>query len=199
MGHPVSASWIAPVASILFATQTMGVSAMDRIPISLDVRDADYRTAVEELLFAINTLHDAGLDLDEIPDDLMAIYYADFILLELIEAGVGHFRKFQMPLHRLTERDVLSALERIGAVKHRQFFADNILGTRGGIFGFGNTASKADRMLTELGQSENIEELISALLKSTDQIEWVEDAEVNSRLAELTMGQIIRTNEDKED
>lgn len=172
---------------------------MDKFPMSLDVRDADYRTAVEELIFSVNTLEASGLEFDDIPADVLSVYYADFVLLELVEAGVGEFRDNQLPMNPLTERDVLAALDRIGAPGHRKFFADVILGARERIPGLRISASKADRMLADIGQTENLEELTGALLKNTDQIEWIEDGAVDSRLAELAMEQIVRNIGDKED
>ncbi|MAZ18586.1 MAG: hypothetical protein CL535_19945 [Ahrensia sp.] len=172
---------------------------MDKFPMSAEARDSDYHVAIGELILTAGMLNNAGYPFEELPEDVVTIYYADFIRQELVDAGVKHFRKNHMPMHTDAEQGALAALERIGAMRHREFFADAILGAPRGLFGYGISASKADGMLAEAGRSENVAALIYELLRASEQIEWMEGDESDMKVAELMLDRMTSAHEEKED
>ena len=172
---------------------------MDKFPMSAEARDSDYLVAIGELILTAGMLNHAGYAFEELPEDVVTIYYADFIRQELVEAGVKHFRKNHMPMHPDAAQGALAALERIGAVRYREFFADTILGAPRGFFGYGISSAKAESMLAEIGQSENVEALIHELLKGSAQIEWLEGDESDKKVAELTLDRMTSAYGGKDD
>jgi len=144
-------------------------------------RDLEYRERVEALIFNANVLHSAGFEFDELPSDVRAIYYSDFILLELLEAGAESFVETQLPLHPATENDVIKALERIGAAETSALFRRYFVGKTEINLLEANDSFAATR------KRENVEALADALMLETLQIAWKPEAEVDAELASTVL------------
>lgn len=152
-----------------------------------EVYKGEYRTAVEHLILGVNMLHVAGYEFDEFPSDVRAIYYSDFILLELIDAGTLSFVQNQLPLHPSSQQDIISALTTIGATKIAGLFIQYFFGKSD------IDPEEADRKFRSAENSENIEELAGRLMWSSTQIQWKPSSEVNGELAELSLARKLET------
>lgn len=150
--------------------------------------EVDYRFAAEELILGINILQESGYEFEDLPADVIAIYYNDFILLELIEGGAAKFQETQLPLHPSTKKDILNGLSRIGAEKlgnvFRQYFVDRD----------GGDSALIDRFLQEASTTEDVQELNAQLLWTSTQIAWKNDSEVDAEIAELAVAKMKKPN-----
>lgn len=155
--------------------------AMETFPMPSSIRDEHYGLKAEELILGVNLLIAAGYSFDDLPPDVLAIYYSDFFLVEVVERDIAGFREEFMPLSPETERDIAQSLDRIGAGGMKDVFQRHVLAK--------NIAnpSEIDRLIGKAREAENIEKLASNLLDKSTQIEWLEDAEVNARLARLAL------------
>ena len=61
---------------------------MDKFPMSAEARDSDYHVAIGELILTAGMLNNAGYPFEELPEDVVTIYYADFIRQELVDVLV---------------------------------------------------------------------------------------------------------------
>ncbi|MEI5681541.1 MULTISPECIES: hypothetical protein [unclassified Mesorhizobium] len=164
------------------------VSAMEKFPMPKTVYETDYRSAAEELILGINTLQQSGYEFEEFPADVLAIYYNDFVLLELIEGGAANFQETQLPLHPLTKKDILNGLSRIGAEKLGNVFRQNFVDRDGG------DSAVIDRFVKEASQTEDVQELNARLFWTSNQIAWKDDSEVDAEIAELAVAKMKKPN-----
>ena len=155
--------------------------AMETFPMPSAIKDEQYRLKAEELILGVNLLAAAGYSFDDLPPDVLAIYYSDFFLVEVVERDVAGFRAEFLPLSPETERDIAQSLDRIGAIGMKDIFQRDVLAKT-----VANPAD-IDMRIAETRKSESIDKLASDLFDRSSQIEWLEDAEVNARLARLAL------------
>lgn len=155
--------------------------AMETLPMPSAIRDREYGLRAEELILGVNLLVAAGYSFDDLPPDVLSVYYADFFIVEVVERGVASFREEFLPLSRETERDIASALNRVGATGMKDVFQRYVV-TRSV-----PDPAKVDGLIATALQTENVVELTSNLLNQTAQIEWLDDAVVTARLARLAL------------
>lgn len=155
--------------------------AMETFPMPSAIKGASYDLKAEEVIFGVNLLVAAGYSFDDLPPDVLAVYYADFFLVEVVGRGVANFREEFLPLSRETERDIASALTRVGATGMKDILQRHVLA------GSVSDSGKIDRQIATALKTEDVAELASELLDRTLQIEWLPDAEVTARLARLAL------------
>ncbi len=160
---------------------------MNTISMPSEVYGEEYRVAVEHLIMNVNLLHESGYDFEDIPKDVLAIYYSDFILLELLDGGTLSFVQTQLPLHPSSEQHIISSLTAIGGAELARLFSHYFVGKSD------IDPEEADRAFGVAARSENIAELAGRLMWSSEQIRWKPSPEVNRELAELSLARKLET------
>ncbi len=155
--------------------------AMETFPMPSAVKDSSYGLKAEELILGVNLLMAAGYSFDDLPPDVLSVYYADFFIVEVVERGVANFREEFLPLSRETERDIASARTRVGATGMKDIFQRYVLARSV------MDPAKVDGLIATALKTENVAELTSNLLDRTSQIEWLDDVEVSARLDRLAL------------
>lgn len=156
-----------------------------------EMRQSGYRERAEDLIYFVNFLNVAGYDFDEIPSDVRAIYYSDFVYLRLFKEGARRFASEELPLHPLTERDILDGLVAIGAKSHSEVFRNYFVGQDS------IDPDRVDQEFAELAKTEDVELLADRLMLTTKQIEWKSEDAVGAEIARLSLDRRLSASKEK--